>query len=169
MVCTTSRRDKPIVPLVSAAPPRRPIAWRASVATSRGSRPPYDRMTTSSSAARGLPVPWWHVDSLKMLTSTSCCSKPMAAMTLRASKNLLIAPGGPRCWRREEVMVVAKRDGLGELIGILAFVQLLFYRLAEFHLINETQEKVGFQEFAELFDGLVQGVVFGVGVEPPKE
>ena len=54
------------------------------------------------------------------------------------------------------------------MIGILAFVELLFNRLAELHIIHETQQKVGFQDFAEFFEGLIQRVVFGVGVEPPK-
>src|SRR5215510_12400404 len=138
MVSTTYRRDKPIVPLVSAAPPRRPLAWRASVATSRGSRPPYDRMTTASSAARGLPGPWWHVDALQRLTSTSCCSKPVAAMTLRASQNLLIAPGGPRCWRRLEQ---SRRRERGRDHGVGPFADMPVHHMTAEHPRAETQRE----------------------------
>src|SRR5262249_1448408 len=136
MVCTTYRGYKPIVPLVSAAPPRRPLAWHASVVTSRGSRPPYDRMTTSSSAARGLRVPWWLADALQRLTSTSWCSKPVAAMTLRASKNLLIAPGGPRCWRRLEQ---SRRRERGRDHGVGPFADMPIHHMTAEHTRAETQ------------------------------
>ena len=61
---------------------------------------------------------------------------------------------------RQEVRVVPKQDGLRELIGIFTFVQLLFNRLPEFHIINETQNKVGFRDFAEFFKCLIQGWLF---------
>jgi hypothetical protein len=69
----------------------------------------------------------------------------------------------------QEGVVVAERDGLRELMSIFAFVQLLFDRLPECHLINEAQQKVGLQNCAECFEGLIQGMVFRRGVEAAKE
>jgi hypothetical protein len=70
---------------------------------------------------------------------------------------------------RQKVMVVPERDGLRELIGIFALVQLLFNRLPKFHVINETQNKVRFRDFAEFFERLIQGMLFRVGVESSEE
>src|SRR4029453_10281790 len=69
----------------------------------------------------------------------------------------------------EKILMVSEGDGLRKLVGALAFVELLFNRLAEFHLINETQDKVGFRDFAKLFERLIQRVVFRVGIQPSKE
>src|SRR6266446_1025914 len=66
-------------------------------------------------------------------------------------------------------MVVSEGNGLRKLVGALTFVELLFNRLAEFHIINDTQNKVGFRDFAELFERLIQRVLFRVGVQSSKE
>src|SRR5712691_531909 len=65
--------------------------------------------------------------------------------------------------------VIEAGDSLRKLVGTLTFVELFFNRLAQFHIINKTQNKVGFWDFAELFERLIQGVVFRVRVEPSEE
>src|ERR1700694_1413687 len=69
----------------------------------------------------------------------------------------------------QELVVVTERDRLRELIGIFTFVELLFDCLSKLHVINDAQNKIRFWNFAELFERLIQRVLFGVGVEPSKE
>ena len=69
----------------------------------------------------------------------------------------------------QKLVVVAERDGLRELIGVFAFVELLFDRLSKLYVIDDAQDKIRFGNFAELFERLIQRVLFGVGVEAPQE
>src|SRR5262249_19229415 len=69
----------------------------------------------------------------------------------------------------QELMVVAERDRFGELIGVFAFVELLFDRLSKPHIIDNAQDEIRLWNLAELFEGLRQRVLFRVGVEAPKE
>lgn len=69
----------------------------------------------------------------------------------------------------QKLMVVAARAGLRELIGVFAFVELLFDRLSKLYVIDDAQDKIRFGNFAELCKRLLPRMLLGGGVEPPKE
>ena len=68
-------------------------------------------------------------------------------------------------WKRK----VIRQSTLRELVGAFAFVELFFNGLAQFHIINDAQDEIGFGDFAKLFERLIQGVLPRIGVEPPEQ
>ena len=73
---------------------------------------------------------------------------------------LLGAGGGVK------LLVAAVPDGVGQPVGASALVELLLDALAQVHLVDVAQQELGFDQPAQLFQGPVERVLAGVGVEP---
>jgi hypothetical protein len=65
-----------------------------------------------------------------------------------------------------ELLIVAERDCLGELLRALNLVELFFNRLAELWVVHVLEDEDRLNDLAELFEGTVERVLFGVGVQP---
>ena len=50
--------------------------------------------------------------------------------------------------------MVDKGDGLGELVGVLSFIELYLHSLAEAHIIDEVERKLRLAQLAKFFQGL---------------
>lgn len=63
---------------------------------------------------------------------------------------------------------VADGDGAREAIGQLDLVQLRFDRHAQGDIVNILQDEEGLDDPAEGFERGVEGVLLGVGIQPPE-
>ena len=64
---------------------------------------------------------------------------------------------------------MAEAHRAGELLRIFAFVELFLHGLAQLQFVDDAENVGGFGNFAELFEGLVERMLLGVGVETAKE
>ncbi len=62
-------------------------------------------------------------------------------------------------------MAVAEGNGLGELVRVLSFVELLFVGLSELEIVTVLQNEEGLRNFPEFLQCPVQRVLSGVGVQ----
>ncbi len=62
-------------------------------------------------------------------------------------------------------LAVAKGNGLGEFVRAFNLVQLLFNGLAEFDVVDISQDENRFDNLAELFQRFVQGMLLRVRIE----
>ena len=69
----------------------------------------------------------------------------------------------------EEFLIAAEIGRVGELVRVFPFVELLFDRLPQFHVVDPREHEEGLLDLSELFQRPVQGMLLGIGIEPFKE
>ena len=68
-----------------------------------------------------------------------------------------------------KLLVAPVSDGVGQAVGAFALVELLLDALAQFDLVDVAQQKLGFNQPAQLFQGPVKRVLAGLGVEAAEQ
>ena len=69
----------------------------------------------------------------------------------------------------DKLLIVTVGDGLGELVRVLDFVELLLDRLPKFQVIHVFQNEQGLRTFAKFLQSAVERMLFGIGIQALEE